>query len=399
MNPISIKARIAQRATPRSIRILKLIIAVLACASTAKAQDAPVSDSPYAPLPVFDALSTKEWRAIDKCVDRGLAWLATKVEPQGGMPTAMGGQPAVTSLTTMAFLSRGHRPGVGPYGKVIDRMLDYALAKQKPDGLFLTETTDYSPGEAHHGSHTAIYNHAITGMMLGEVYGMADPGREERIQQAMPKAIAFLRKMQLRPSPNLEDKGGWRYFHPQPGRGLSDLSVTGWCVMFYRSARNAEFEVPEEYVSEAAKFVRGCYDSDSGGFVYAPLLGDRHVGRGMTGAGLLCLTMADQRDNLVARAAGQWILDHPFTQYQGYEGESDRFHYGAYYCSQAMFMLGGDYWREFYPVMAQTLLDNQQPAGNWQVERSDERFGEVYTTALAILALTPPYQLLPIYQR
>lgn len=117
------------------------------------------------------------------------------------------------------------------------------------------------------------------------------------------------------------------------------------------------------------------------------------------GAGLLCLTMADKRDNLVARAARQWILDHPFTQYQGHEGESDRFHYGAYYCSQAMFMLGGDYWREFYPVTAQTLLENQQPAGNWQVERSDERFGEVYTTALAILAETPPYQLLPIYQR
>lgn len=145
MSAIFIKARFAQSAAPRSIRMWLLIVAVVACASIGEAQDAPVSDSPYAPLPVFDALSTKEWHAINKCVGQGLAWLATKVEPQGGMPTAMGGQPAMTSLTTMAFLSRGHQPGVGPYGRVIDRMLDYALAKQKPDGLFLTETTPTRP--------------------------------------------------------------------------------------------------------------------------------------------------------------------------------------------------------------------------------------------------------------
>ena len=383
----------------RHHRLLLLLAMAAVVPTTGHAQDENSSASAYAALPVFDALSAKEWQKVEKSVDRGLAWLATKVEPLGGMPTAMGGQPAVTSLTTMAFLSRGHRPGIGPYGKVIERMIDYALSKQKPDGLWLTETTDYAPSEAHHGSHTAIYNHAITGMMLGEVYGMTDPDRAERIREAMPKALAFLRKMQRRPSENPEDRGGLRYFHPQSGRPQSDLSVTGWCVMFYRSARNAEFEVPEEYILEAAEFVRGCYDTNTGAFVYSPLSQEWHLGRGMTGAGLLCLTMAGERDNQIARAAGQWILDHPFTQYQKNEGDFDRFHYGAYYCSQAMFMLGGDYWRQFYPVMAQSLLDNQQSAGNWQVERTDERFGEVYSTALAILSLTPPYQLLPIYQR
>jgi len=30
---------------------------------------------------------------------------------------------------------------------------------------------------------------------------------------------------------------------------------------------------------------------------------------------------------------------------------------------------------------------------------SEAMFGNVYSSALAILSLTPPYQLLPIYQR
>ena len=38
--------------------------------------------------------------------------------------------------------------------------------------------------------------------------------------------------------------------------------------------------------------------------------------------------------------------------------------------------------------------------GSWDAESNrDGQFGNVYTTALAVLALTPPYQLLPIHQR
>ena len=42
----------------------------------------------------------------------------------------------------------------------------------------------------------------------------------------------------------------------------------------------------------------------------------------------------------------------------------------------------------------------QRPDGSWDPEANlDRQFGNVYTTALTILALTPPYQILPIYQR
>jgi hypothetical protein len=64
-----------------------------------------------------------------------------------------------------------------------------------------------------------------------------------------------------------------------------------------------------------------------------------------------------------------------------------------------MYQLGGDYWEQFYPPLASVLLANQRSDGGWDVESVDPLFGETYSTSLAVLALTPPYQLLPIYQR
>jgi hypothetical protein len=84
-------------------------------------------------------------------------------------------------------------------------------------------------------------------------------------------------------------------------------------------------------------------------------------------------------------------------------GEDDHEHwfYSCFYSSQAMFQLGGRYWREFYPTMAKTLISNQRRDGSWDRDCHDydHQFGQAYTTALAVLALSPPYQLLPIFQR
>ena len=49
------------------------------------------------------------------------------------------------------------------------------------------------------------------------------------------------------------------------------------------------------------------------------------------------------------------------------------------------------------------LLDitNQRRNGSWDPDCHDydAKLGRAYTTALAVLALSPPYQLLPIFQR
>lgn len=171
--------------------------------------------------------------------------------------------------------------------------------------------------------------------------------------------------------------------------------------MFYRSAKNAGFDVPAEHVDEAVAYVKRCFEQSNSRFIYGLYNEDRNVSRAMTGAGILSLALAGKHESVMAKQAGGWVLDQSFEEYNGGAGAKlDRYHYSAYYCSQAMFQLGDEYWDPFYPPLARTLLANQRPEKSWDPESNrDGQFGNAYTTALVVLALTPPYQLLPIYQR
>ena len=80
---------------------------------------------------------------------------------------------------------------------------------------------------------------------------------------------------------------------------------------------------------------------------------------------------------------------------------SDRYHYGLFTCCQAMYQLGGKYWEQFYPPAVEAVLANQQADGSWPVDSQyhDAPYGKAYSTALVVIMLGAPNQLLPIYQR
>ncbi len=362
----------------------------------------PGQPAVYTKIPAHETLTDRQWQRVDQAIDRGFEYLLANQQRDGSFASVIGGQPGVTSLGVMAFLSRGHRPGEGPHGKALNRAIDFVIGCQEPSGLLARDHHEYGEMVWLRRPHTATYNHAISGLMLGEAYGHGSAELDGRLKPVIEKALVWSRKMQRRPPRYPEDVGGWRYLHPgEPGKPLSDLSATGWFVMFYRSARNAEFEVPEDYVDSAAGYAQNCFDPRTGGFFYGAHRQDHTVSRGMTGAGLLVMTVAGRRDEKIARRAAGWLLNHPFDRYRQNVGGHDRFHYGAYYCSQAMYLLGGEYWARFYPKLADTMLNGQQADGGWLPETTygDGRFGRSYTTAMAVLSLTPPYQMLPIYQR
>jgi hypothetical protein len=247
------------------------------------------------------------------------------------------------------------------------------------------------------GSHTAIYNHAIAGLMLAEVYGMTDDDQQPRLREAIVKALKYTRERQIAPKRKDVDKGGWRYVR-QYASNDSDLSVTSWQLMFLRSAKNAEFDVPQQFINEAMEYVRGSFDDMQSTFIYAG--SERRPSGGIVGGGILALALGGEHHTQIAHLAGDWILAQRHRSYNG-PGEhgSDRYHYSTYYCSQAMFQLGGRYWETFFPEMMETLLQHQQADGSWEPESiKDGPYGSTYTSALAILSLTPPYQILPIYQ-
>jgi hypothetical protein len=118
----------------------------------------------------------------------------------------------------------------------------------------------------------------------------------------------------------------------------------------------------------------------------------------LVGAGILAHSLAGHHDAPKARTAAQFILQHPFSRYN--QDSRGRFHYAAFYCTMAMFQIGGNEWAEYFPTVVKALLSGQRRDGSWDSETGiDGTFGNIYTTALAVLALDTPRQMIPIFQR
>lgn len=371
--------------------LLALAVSIMAWAvRSARAEDAEAIESPR------EVLTAAEWRQVDQTIDRGLDYLAARQRDDGSFEAPPTGQPGVTALCVLAFLSRGHLPGEGPHGERIERAVEFVLTCQREDGLF--SLIEPEPHHVHDGaSHAGNYNHAIAGLMLGEVYGMTAPRLRDRIKTAIPKGLQFLRRMQQRPKRNPEEAGGWRYIRPRQAID-ADLSVTSWQLMYMRSARNAEFDVPKEWIDDAMGYIRRCFDHHRKTFAYSTHRSYGLVTPGIVGGGIVSLSLGGEHNTEIAQLAGKHVLSYSFARYNT---ASFPYHYGAYYCSQAMYQLGGEYWKTFYPHLAHELRAHQNGDGSWERENfnNGDYFGRSYTTALSVLALTPAYQLLPIYQR
>ncbi len=380
-----------------------VVVFTLAVANTpAHAQDLPLIAKSSN---LSSALPSGEWSRVDTSVDEGLAWLATQQGEDGRFPSNEAAQPAVTSMAIMAFLSRGHMPGEGRYGQTISLAIDFVLSTQRRRGYFsLLPVTP--PAQHLSPSQTVTYNHSISGLMLGEVYGMTSGKQSQKIKDALIKALIYHREVQTRKKAKSGDIGGWRYGFPEGPNASSDMSVTGWALMFLRSARNAEFNIPKQYFDEGLDFVERCYEEDTslhekGVFRYRPAVSAEtdappQISLANTSSAMLTLILGGRHNNKGVAAGIKWFRSrkYPRPLQDGY------FYLASYYSSQAMAQVGGETWSQIFPQIARNLIEEQSDDGSWPLGTGNERkFGSTYTTSLAILALTPAYQLLPIYQR
>ncbi len=342
-------------------------------------------------------LTPEQCKLVDDSVDRALAWLATRQQPNGAFPSPDAAQPGVTALCTMAFLARGHLPEEGPYGQVLNQAIQFVLDSQQPDGA-LTRVSPTDVDAPGNPSRTCNYNHAIAGLMLSEVYGMTSGRQNRPIRPAIQKAILYATQRLPQPKRDTLYEGGWRY-RRYDSRDDADLTVTSWHLMFLRSCKNAGFDVPDYLVDDALRFVEKLYRPERGTFIYAPR--EPNVTRALAGAGILSFSLGGKHGDERARKAGLFLLQHPFDRHNVRIFPTERYFYSCFYCSQAMFQLGGRYWGDFFPVLAKTLITNQLRDGSWDRDGHtyDSKLGKTYSTAMAVLALSPPYQLLPIFQR
>jgi hypothetical protein len=360
-----------------------------------------------APNPTH-VLTAKQWRRVDAATRRALTWLAAEQERDGSFPSVEMGQPGVTGLCVLAFLSQGQMPGQGEYGERLERATGFIVGCQKENGLITRvgpEGPEISRNVVHEIGEAASYNHAISSLALSEVYGSTGGVQAARLSKAIDKSIQATLEMQRWPKHRAADRGGWRYLNSIREMD-SDLSVTGWELMFLRSSRNAGFDVPKPAIDEAVAYVRRTYSERYGAFAYAVSENSDLRSRAMAGAGILALAHAGFHHAPEATQSGDWVLQYNFDRYNEFMpftrvSSIDRYHYSLFNCCQGMYQLGGRYWEQFFPPVVETLLANQQADGSWPAEShfNDAQFGNCYTTALVLLTLGAPNQLLPIYQR
>lgn len=397
------------------VSCLVLIATVIAIPSKLRADDALSKPDARARATRRSVLSSDEWTQVEQAVNKALEWLSKQQEPDGSLPTRPQGNPAITSLGVLAYLSAGHLPGEGQYGDTINRAVDFVLQCQQPSGLLscgMSDPNQHFTNFINSYNHTAHYNHGIAALMLSEVYGMTDADRAERVRESVESAIEYALASQNRNRGAPKERGGWRYYKEFP-HAASDLSITGWQLLFLRSARNAGFDVPSEPIDQAMGFVKRCFDyRGEKTFMYGLRSGDVRPSRAMAGHGILALAMGGLHHTTEAQQAGDWILHYSVTRYNHYADKYaddprwkhvahiDRYHYATFLCTKGMYQLGGRYWEEFFPPTVRQVLANQAEAGHWDAELlEDEKYGNAYTTALMVLTLTTPDQLLPIYQR
>ena len=116
--------------------------------------------------------------AADRAIERGLALLASRQEEDGAFGS--GGYSrnvAVCGLAGMAFMASGSTPGRGPYGKQVERCIDFILANTDESGFI---------NVASASSHGPMYGHGFATLFLAESYGMTmRPDIREKLSRAV----------------------------------------------------------------------------------------------------------------------------------------------------------------------------------------------------------------------
>jgi hypothetical protein len=371
---------------PRSDRCLWLILAglggVLTFVGLQVSRGAPPPAAPPTEGKAATAAPLTEVRVIERvtaATDRALDYMERKQIKQGDADGSWSPNNAINALAMLAFMSRGHVPGRGKYGDVVEdrvvkpgvltRAKKYLLSKAQPTGYI---------------SSSSMYEHGLSTTALAEMYGMdPDPDLEAKLR----KAVDLIIKTQ---SP----AGGWRY---TPAPVDQDMSVTVMQVVALRAANNADIPVPEQTFQKAIKYVQSCA-SPAGGYGYTgPSQGPQ-----TSAAGVLSLQLLGKYDDPGIPKTLQYLATIPVT-WGG--GNPQYFYYFHYYAIQGTYQAGGKDWNEWHPRVRELLLSKQNKDGSWDVPPGSAEApyvtadSKIYSTAMATLVLNIYMHYLPAYQR
>lgn len=351
------------------------LVAMLAAPALGQERPAPADPPPS--LRPLDRLYDADVR---RACDRGLAWLASKQNPNGSWTCKIGyklyedyhGEEAqdvgVTALCGMAFVGGGHTPHRGRYGRVVAKAVDFVLASAREEDGYITS------------NGTRMYSHAFATMFLAEIQGM-DPRPD--LREKLKRSVTLLVSAQNK-------EGGWRY---QPIPVDADLSVTVSTLQALRAARNTGIAVPMDTIERATRYVKAC--ATRYGFTYQMVndysFNDTRISYPLTACGVVALYSAGQYDSREIRDGLRYLEDQRRRLFYG----KYHYFYGHYYASQAMYLSGPDRFEPYYQRVKDEILRHQnREEGCW----SDD-VGRTYATAMALIVLQMPCEWLPLFQK
>jgi len=326
----------------------------------------------------------------ESSVDAALRWLMRHQEKDGRWDSVKYGNTdlghatdkAQSGLALLAFLSAGHTPKIGKYKDTVKTGVDWIIASQLEDGSF---------GVSH--SHK-IYDNAICALTLAETYAMfPDP----RIKAAAQKAIDYL--------VNVSPKDV--HFNLNKDKVPLSMSVLGWMMMAFKSAKIAGLKVPEDTFIRYKARVDEMTDKDQSGYpikVNYLNSGDRTFQNDcMSAVGMLMYEYCGMQRADLDKLADLLIKKLPSAK--GFDI------YRCYYATLAMFQFGGEKWSIWNKAMIEHLVGTQRKGGpldgslqdvdgSWDYEGDlwGKKQGRVYQTAMSAFCLEVYYRYETVFK-
>ena len=320
----------------------------------------------------------------EDAVMRALAWLAsvqeddgrwTRIDDDESRRRRIRGQHdmACTSLALLAFLGHDETPDrPGPYKDAVSKAVDYLISQQDEDGD-LRGPRQLRAGGADSAN---MYDQGITTYALAECAIMT---RDPKVIDAAIKGAKFIVASQD------EQSGGWRYSPHEFG----DSSVFGWQVMALHSAQQIGFEIPQETLDNAKRYIRSCGQGRSQTLAgYQPHTGPTVA---MTAEILFSRMLLDipLEEDGINEATRFLARDPPDIR------RADLYYW--YYASLSMLHMQNPLWKDWNILTRESLIRMQQADGGWETNiKWGERAGRVFTTSLATLTLEVYYRYLPL---
>jgi len=332
---------------------------------------------------------------VQKCIEKGLEWLA-KNQKGDGHWEGNGGQyaSAMTGMAGLAMLMEGSSLREGKYSPNIRKALRWTIENTQSNGLI-------SPRRNNIHEHY-IHGHGFSLLFMASCHGeeVLEKDRKE-LEEVLTRAVDFSCKAQTK-------SGGWFYTSAADGHNQDEGSTTVTQLQALRAARNAGIPVPPDTITKSQKYLEAC-TGPGGGIYYSPQV--RQEKPAVTAAGIVCgFSIGDYRTPIVKK----WINFCRKSINQMGVGHMGHDEYAHYYWAQAMYALGETGFKELVPEAPESemltwskyrkptfeyLMKAQTGEGNWTGAGAWSHIGPVYVTSINLAILQLDKGMLPIYMR